>query len=230
MSKSTETVPFASGRDLYFRQVDSQGQSVLMYRLAGNVYPVKVVAGCKTCGLKEWRIKIENDIVMGVAFKTIYEDLPDDIREQVSYDSIRNHYNRNHMPLAEQMKRIVMDQVALEAGIDPNDHEGTLINHVGFARLGVQLATEDMLSGRQRPTLQEAIAMAGLLQKVDDKAGSKEELTREVVVELLHAYWEATGMETSSEQQENIARRLSANPKLHLLSQRLEQITAQAEA
>lgn len=194
----------------------NQPTSVNMYELGGRVYPARSQPQCNTCQ-SEYRLEIEQKLLRGYGYTAIARSLPDDAG--ISMSSIRNHVHNGHLPLDESVKRAAVEARAQELGRDIENYEQSLVDHITFAKVGIQKAFQKMADGEEEVTIQDGIAFANLLAKVEQTAS--ESLDTDLVYEVFAAYMRAfVATEPTSDKQRQFANALRRDPILQSLLNR----------
>lgn len=187
---------------------DVPSQSVVMYQLGGRLYPMRSEPRCNTCQ-SPYRLEVEKKILRGYGYTAVANSLPDDAGLSVS--SIRTHVRNGHLPLDETVKRAAVEARAVELGLDLEGHEQSLVDHITFAKVGVQKAFERVMNGDEEITVSDGIALANLLLKVDQNIQGG--VDSQLITEVFHAYMRAFMMVVTDERmQQQFARRLSSDP------------------
>lgn len=191
----------------HWYKTDSDGRSVVMYRVGGREYEMVRVANCKTCQ-SEYRAQIENMLLSSYGYAAIVRGLPEDAG--ISTRSIASHVKGGHLPASAAVKRVVIEQHAQEIGLDIEGYETTLGNYITFARLGVQSIIEKMGEEGWTPDFKEAIQLANILLKADQMAG--ENIDREIQIQAFILMREAILRFCTPEQAEAIGEFVQTHP------------------
>lgn len=199
-----------------FVYTDAPSQSVVMYQLGGRLYPMRSEPRCNTCQ-SPYRLEIEKKILRGYGYTAVANSLPEDAG--LSMSSIRSHVRNGHLPLDETVKRAAVEARALELGLDLEAHEQSLVDHIAFAKVGVQKAFERVINGDEDVTVSDGIALANLLVKVEQTAQGG--VDSELMAQVFHAYMRAfVAVVTDERMQQQFARRLSQDPVMVALYER----------
>jgi hypothetical protein len=199
-----------------FIYTDAPSQSVVMYQLGGRLYPMRSEPRCNTCQ-SSYRLEVEKKVLRGYGYTAIANSLPSDAGLSVS--SIRAHFRNGHLPLDETVKRAAVEARASELGLDLEAHEQSLVDHITFAKVGVQKAFERVMNGDEEVTVSDGIALANLLARVEQTAQGG--VDSELMSEVFHAYMRAfVSVVTSTEQQQQFARMLGRDPVMVALYSR----------
>lgn len=196
-----------------------------MYRVGGRRYPLRTHPNCHVCQSFEYRAEIENALLKGYSYATVQRSLPPEAK--IGVENIRNHVLGQHLPLDEAMRRVVMEERAREVGLSIEDHEGSLVDHIAFAKMGIQRVAERLAKGEIEPDVKDGIALASLLARIEEEAG--EGVDNEVMIQAFMVYMEAMRSICTAEQITAIRERIAANPVMAGLMSRARPIPATAE-
>lgn len=141
--------------------------SAVMYQVGGRSYPMKSAVLCKTCQ-SHYRLEIESQIIKGYGYSGIVRNLPDSC--ELNERNIREHVRNGHMPLDETIRHKIIEDRAKENGKLLEEEAGTVVDHIGFARVGIQKCFEDIMQGKQNVSVAEANQMANILLKAEQYA------------------------------------------------------------
>lgn len=188
-------------------------RSVIMYRLGGRQYPMKTVATCKVCQSPH-RLEIERSLIRSYAPTTIWRSLPESVQEHLSVRNITDHANK-HLPVDHAIRHAALEARTRELGRDIESAEGALVDHILFARTGMQQVYERMVEGDIKPDVKDGIAFATLLLKVTEQAGDG--LDEEMYARGFMAYMSAMRQVCTPEQIQQIGRLLNQDPVLQSL-------------
>ncbi len=145
--------------------------SAVMYQVGGRSYAMKTARHCKTCQ-SHLRLDIENQIIRGYGYKGIVDSLPEGC--ELTERNLREHVKNNHMPLDETIRHRIIEERAQENNRLLENEAGTAVDHIAFARVGIQKCFEDITAGKQHVTVAEANQMANILLKFDQYAQGSE--------------------------------------------------------
>lgn len=208
----------ADERTGQFVYQNGPAQSVLMYQLGGRMYPMRSEPRCNTCQ-SQYRLEVEKKILRGYGYAAVANSLPDNAG--ISASSIRSHVTNGHLPLDESVKRAAIEARARELGRDVEAFEESLVDHIVFAKLGVQKAFERVVNGEEEVSVSDGIALANLLVRVDQTA--QQGADSELMVEVFHAYMRAfMSVVTDERMQRQFANLLSRDPVMISLYRRWE--------
>jgi hypothetical protein len=187
------------------------GASIVMYRMGGREYPLRVAPNCKVCRSPH-RFNIEQEIIAGRTYKTIEMALPDDA--DLSSANIRAHYTNGHLPLDAEVSRRLLDARAAARGLDIERTADSLVDGAALAEITIQKTYEAVARGEVKPTLAEALNAAKFLEVFAPSGGGLDEA---LLVEAFMVYQEEASKVMTGQQFEDFGRRLGANPTLQRL-------------
>lgn len=203
-------------RDTWFA-APAVGPSAMMTRVGGREYPQRTNTRCKTC-MSPYRTAIENALLKSYGYAAIVRSLPED--SDLSERNIMEHFKRGHLPLDESARRVLIEEDAKDRGLDIEGYESTLANHVTFAKLGVQKVLQRMMAGDLEPDIDQGIAFANLLLKVEDQAG--EGFDTEALTQGFIVYMESVRAVCTPDQVQAIAENISRHPVMRALLNRTD--------
>jgi uncharacterized protein YbcI len=151
--------------------MDPGGASV--YRVAGRTYPLKSQPGCGVCRSK-YRTMVENMLCTGLSAVKVVEEMelmapPED---RLKVHQIRNHLTKGHIPHIEEIKRKIIERRLTEMQVDPDQAADHVIDHIGFLRLVVNEAVDDLLNRNLKvKTVTEALQAVNLLDRIEGVTG-----------------------------------------------------------
>ena len=148
--------------------------SALVYKTGGHEYPMYSEPRCKTCQ-SPYRTEIENRILKGISYRNIVDGLGE--QSSLSVENIRHHVAKKHLPVEEEVKRIIMHEQAKAIGLDPEETERAIVDGLAFAKVGLQTVHQAMTAGELQPTVAEGIAFAKFIHEMENYGG--EDMDRE---------------------------------------------------
>lgn len=193
-------------------------QSAVMYRMGGRLYPMNSASGCKVCQ-SFYRVEIERSLLKSYGYATIHRSLPEQGRTELSVRNISDHAHR-HLPVDESIRRAVIEARAREMGVSIEDAEGPLVDHISFAKVGLQKVFQAMAEGSLEPDVKDGIAFATLLLKVEEQAGGG--VDDEMMLTGFMQYLKAMRKVCTPEQMQSIGTLLRADPTMKALLARAE--------
>jgi hypothetical protein len=188
--------------------------SVVTYRLGGQDYPLRAVAGCKVCESPE-RFQVEREIAVGRTYASIARGLDPEL--DLSAANIRSHWEGGHMPFQAEAVRRILEQRAVERSQDIDAGVNAVVDQVALARTVVHRTFERIALGVIEPTVSDGVAAAGLLHRmgVDDP-----EIDQDLWVEAFMVYHDVARRVMDADQFARFGRELSAHPVLRSLQTR----------
>lgn len=193
--------------------MDPGGASV--YRVAGRTYPLKSSPGCGVCKSK-YRTMIENMLCTGMVHQRVIDELTliAPASEQLKIHQIRNHLNKGHIPHLEEIKRKIVEKRLTELQVDPDAEADRVIDHVGFLRLVVNEAVDNLLNRNLKiRSVTEALAAVNLLDRIEGVSGpnvADMQMGISIIMRTVKA-------NTSSTQYAQISKDLLAEPHILML-------------
>ena len=160
------------------RRDPNSRRSVVTYRVGGREYPLVNAANCIVCS-SEHRSLIEEQLLKGYGYAAIVRHLPEGAG--VNKDNVTQHVKRGHLPLDVTVRRAIMEDRATALGKQLEDAEGTIVDHLSFARLGLQRVVERMAEGTLVPDIKDGIEFAKLIIKMEEMAGDGQALDQQII-------------------------------------------------
>lgn len=207
------TVVFMEGR----RDPNSR-RSTVMYRVGGRMYPLRNAANCYVCS-SEHRSTIEEELLKGYGYAAVVRHLPEDAG--INKDNVVQHVKRGHLPLDVSVRRAIIEDRATAIGKQIEDAEGTIIDHLSFARLGLQRVCERMAEGTLLPDIKDGIEFAKLIIKMDELAGDGQALDQQVIFRGFLEWMKAIQRVCTPEQVREIGALLSTNTVIRSMLNRV---------
>lgn len=200
--------------DLAFGAPDRS--SVASYRLGGKTYPLKTSTECFTCQ-SPFRASVERAILRGYSYRTISDHLPAD--HAIPPRDLAHHVKSGHMPLAESVKRVIIEERAKELGRDVVEFEGNLADHITLARMVASRSFERMIDGDEEPTIDQGLRAADILARLGlgEAALDQEAAMGAFMLCITHAQ-----AVMDAEQWSRYISALADDPELGVLSDRIE--------
>lgn len=204
--------------------MDAGGASV--YRVAGRTYPLKSSPGCGVCRSK-YRTMIENMLCTGMVPQRVIDELTliAPAEDQLKIHQIRNHLNKGHIPHMEEIRRRIVEKRLSEMQVDPNAVAAQVVDHVGFLRLVVNEAVDNLLNRNLKiRNVTEALAAVNLLDRIEGVSGpnvADMQLGISIIMRTVKA-------NTSPSQYAQISKDLLAEPHILMLMGRQQPTGQQA--
>lgn len=164
--------------------------SVVMVDIGGRKYPMKTVQQCRTC-MSPYRLEIEQAILEHRSYKKISEAVAD--REpgplpNPSYQSIRDHVNRGHMPIGPTAERALVEQRAAQIGRDIEEYAAGLADYRSVNQIIIQRGMDRLARGELRPSMSELLTAIRMEHSMETT--SEEGVDSEAWQQALVAYME----------------------------------------
>lgn len=148
--------------------------SVVMVEIGGRKYPMKTASQCRTC-MSPHRLEIEQAILEGRSYGKIAAVVAE--REpgtppNPSYQSIRDHVNRGHMPIGPTADRALVEQRAKDIGRDIEQYAAGLADYRSVNQIIIQRGMDRLARGELRPSMSElltAIRMEHAMESSTDQ-------------------------------------------------------------
>jgi hypothetical protein len=193
--------------------MDPGGASV--YRVAGRTYPLKSSPGCGVCKSK-YRTMIENMLCTGSVPQRVIDELAlvAPASEQLKIHQVRNHLAKGHIPHLEEIKRKIIEKRFTEMQVDPDAEATRVIDHIGFLRLVINEAVDNLLNRNLKiRSVTEALAAVNLLDRIEGVSGPSVgdmQMGISIIMRTVKA-------NTSSAQYAEISKDLLADPHILML-------------
>lgn len=204
-------------------------RSAVMYRLGGRTYPMRSEPKCKVCQ-SPYRVEIERSLIRSYGPTAVHRSLPVKAQEQISVKNISDHA-KAHLPVDHTIRQAAIQARAQELGTDFESAEGALVDHIVFARLGLQQVYERMADGEIKPSVQDGIAFAQMLLKVEEAAGGG--LDEEMMARGFMVYMRAMRQVCTPAQIQQMSEIIQQDPIMKALlsmSERVEGQVIEAQA
>lgn len=196
--------------------VAARTSSAVTYRLGGRSYSMRTASKCKVCQ-SSYRVEIEKALIRSYGYTAIHRSLPEQAQAALTIRNIQEHAHK-HLPLGEGVRRAVVEARAHEIGLDVEGAETALIDHISFAKTGLQKVFEGIADGTLEPDVKDGIAFAQILAKIEDRAG--EGLDLEAMYQAFLVYTEAINAVCDEGQVQNITTYILGNPMMRGLLKR----------
>lgn len=188
-----------------------------MYKFGGRLYPMTSQPHCHVCNSR-YRREIEVGISQGHSYASIVNSLKaGDDTFAVTTTSMKNHYERGHMPLEVEAVRRNLERRALRRGVDVDHGVESLVDGMALAETVVQKTFESIQSGDASPDIKDGLAAAALLEKF---APVEQQASTEAYAQAFVIYFDVAQKIMTPNQFEEFGRRLQADPTLKVLIER----------
>lgn len=193
-------------------------QSLVMYRIGGENFPLISDPRCKTCR-SPYRLHIESEVISARPISMIIERLVlQDSRVDLSAHSVRNHIAK-HMPAKHAQMRRIAERRATERGKAVEGGLDNLIDGLTVAETIVQKGYEEIVSGRMRLKAKDVIQAAKLLEFFE---GAGSGIDEAMYVEAFMIYHEGAQRFMTEEQFAAFGEFLSSHDGLRRLQEAWE--------
>ena len=196
--------------------------SAVQYRLGGRTYPMRSEPRCKVCQSPS-RMEIERNLIRSYGPTAIHRSLPPQVQEKISVRNIADHAAA-HLPVDHTIRQAAVRARAQEMGMDFETAEGALVDHIVFAKTGLQQVYERLVDGEIRPDVQDGIAFARLLLQVEERAGGG--MDEEVMGRAFMAYMRAMRQVCTPEQVRAMSNIIREDPIMQALLNMSERVEA----
>lgn len=205
----------------------SQDAPKTVARVGGRTYQRrKVVPSCLVCK-SGFREEIEGALLKSYTASAIVQYLPEDCG--LSARNINEHVRNGHLPIDDAIVRSLVERRAEELGQSIEEAVAPLVDHISFARVGLQKAFAKLASDELEPTLADGIAFAKILQQVEESVGVG--MDEEAVYQAFLVYNRAIHRHADAEQLQAISAEISADPVMAgLRSRALREESVEADA
>ena len=183
-------------------------RSTVMYQVGGRQYPMRTQPECFVCQ-SPLRAEIETQLLKGYGYAAIARHLPED--SGIQQHNIEQHLKRGHLPLELTVRRAIMEDRATALGKQIEDAEGSIIDHLSFARMGLQRVFERMAEGYLQPDIKDGIEFAKLIIKMEELAGDGQALDQQVIFRGFLEWMKVIQRVCTPEQVREIGAMLSTN-------------------
>lgn len=193
-----------------------------VYRVGGREYPLKTNPNCYVCNSPH-RVQIEEGVLKGYSYASVARGLPDRTPDeviQIQPRHISDHVKNRHLPMDLVVRRAIMEERATQIGKSIEDAETAIIDHIGFARLGLQRVVERMAAGEIKPSMQDGIEFAKILLKLDEIMGDQGGVDQQVIFRGFLSYMQAIQGVCTPDQVREIGKRISRDPVIRGLLQK----------
>jgi len=195
-------------------------RSAVVYRLGGRQYPMMTASQCLTCN-SPYRVEIERALIRSYSAASIHRSLPAAGQSALSVHNILEHA-RKHLPVDHSIRQAAIEARSRELGIDVASAEGALVDHISFARLGLQQVYEAMVEGKVHPDVKDGIAFANVLLKVEERSGGG--MDEEMMARGFLAYMSALRQVCTPGQIQSMNDLIQADPIMKSLLGRSERV------
>lgn len=164
--------------------------SVMMVEVNGRKYPLKRVSQCRTC-MSPYRMEIEQAVLEQHSYQRIAAAVADrepGVLPNPSYQSVRDHVNKGHMPIGPTAERALVESRAQQLGRDIEAHVSSLADYATVNEIIVQRGMERLSRGELKPSMSELLTAIRMQHAIEST--SEEGLDSAAWQQALVAYME----------------------------------------
>lgn len=198
-------------------------EGVVMLRVGNSRAPYKFVAQCNTCQSPH-RAYIEEQLAKGIAIATIVREVSDldhGERSAPTWESVKNHLDKKHMPLELARTRGVMEDRAREVGQAISDEVDIFVDYVAANRLIVQKGIDRIVTGEIKPDVKDVLSATKTLADIDRQMGDSG-LDIAVLYEALDVLLQTTAAFMPIEVRQEWGSAIATNPVLAALREKAQ--------
>lgn len=196
-------------------------EGVVMLRVGKGYAPYKFVTNCNTCQSPH-RAYIEQQLAKGIAIQTIVREVADldhGIRPAPSWESMKNHLAKGHMPLDLARTRGVMEERAREVGQAISEETDIFVDYVAANRLIVQKGIDRIVTGEIQPDVKDVLSASKALADIERQMGDSG-LDVAVLYEALDVLLQVTTAYIPIESRKEWGNAIATNPVLAALREK----------
>lgn len=191
--------------------------SVVMVEIGGRKYPMKTVPQCRTC-MSPYRLEIEQAILEQRSYQKIADIVAD--REpgslpNPSYQSIRDHVNKGHMPIGPTAERALVEARAKDIGRDIENYAAGLADYASVNEIIIQRGMDRLARGELNPSMAELLTAIRMQHAI--QSSSEEGIDAQAWQEALMAYMEVAQKFIPVDQLQSYGRALAQHPVLRAM-------------
>lgn len=199
-------------------------EGVVMLRVGNGRAPYKFVTNCNTCQSPH-RAYIEEQLAKGIAIATIVREVSDldhgEQRSAPSWESVKNHLAKSHMPLDLARTRGVMEDRAREVGQAISDEVDIHVDYVAANRLIVQKGIDRIVTGEIQPDVKDVLSATRALADIDRQMGDTG-LDIAVLYEALDVLLQTTAAFMPIDVRQEWGNAIATNPVLAALREKAQ--------
>lgn len=191
--------------------------SVTMVEVNGQRYPMKTVPQCRTC-MSPYRLEIEQAVLEQRSYQKIADAVAD--REpgtlpNPGYQSIRDHVNKQHMPIGPTAERALVEARAQQIGRDIETYAAGLADYRSVNQIIIQRGMDRLARGELQPSMAELLT--AIRQEHAMETASENGTTAEAYLDALVRYMEVAQSFIPPEQFQAYGQALARDPILRAL-------------
>lgn len=210
--------------------------SIVQVKIGNRTYDAAYVSTCHTC-THPARMHIEEKIIQNFSYAAIerafsgveYEVDPGrrELMPTLSYNSIRNHFLRGHMPLEASALRRLAERRAEQIGSLYEQAESQFVDQYVLAEAVVTRAYQRMVTGDIEPEVKDGLAAAKFMQDVSDR--TQQGFDTEAWSQAMQVYFETAREFMPADRWNQFTAALAKDPILRGLTQKMSGDVIDAE-
>lgn len=210
------------------RPIQGNYTSLVQVKIGNQVYNARHSPMCKVCQHPA-RMDIELRLVEGWGYARISREFSD-VEYQVGgrtetlpfikWSQIRYHYKNNHMPLAAEVERRIIEKRAEALGEDLEQSVERFVDQYTVAQSIMYKGHQRLVTGELQPSLQDTLAAAKLVQQIEDASGEK--FDNEAWAQAMTVYFEIVQELMPPDTWSELGRRMADNPILAALKKQAD--------
>jgi hypothetical protein len=201
--------------------------STIVYRVGGREYPMRMATHCRVCNSRH-RAQIEEALLKGYGYAPVARNYGEE--EGLTTQNVAEHVRNQHLPMDLAVRRGIMEEHARQVGKSIEEAETSIIDYLGFARIGLQRVLERVATGEIQPDIKDGIEFAKLIMKAEELAGDGGNLDHQVVLRGFLSYMQAVAKVCTPAQVKEIGALISSNPVVKGYLQKASAIDVDEEA
>jgi hypothetical protein len=204
--------------------------SLVQVRVGNRVYDARRVSSCMCCNHPA-RMQIERMVVEGHPYQVIARQFSEvdyvvageeKKLPRIEWSSIRTHYRNGHMPTELKAIRQIVDQRLDEIGQHAEELQGMFVDSYTVARTVMNIGVQKLINGEITPSVKEMLAAAKLVKEMELNEQNNGSATDMEWQEAMSIYFTQARQLMPEDMWETFVRRLTLNPQLRALQERLE--------
>lgn len=210
------------------KEITAPGRALIKVRIHGREYDAVRDNRCQTC-MHPARLEIEEKILQGVPYPQLARlysgvewtnaDGTTITLPRVDWQSIRNHYKAEHLPIEAAVLREIADQRAQELGQRYEEQTTTLVDGYSYAKQVLAITAQSLATGKLQPDVKDGLAAAKLIQEMESSAQGN--VDSEAWSEAMTIFFETAQKFMPPDAWQQFGTALATNPILAAIQQRL---------
>jgi hypothetical protein len=188
-----------------------------MIDVGGRQYPMKTVTQCRTC-MSPHRLEIEQAVLEQRSYQKIADSIADrqpGTLPNPGSQSIRDHVNKNHMPIGPTAERALVEARAKTIGRDIDNHVAGLADYATVNEIVIQRGMDRLARGQLEPSMAELLTAIRMQHTIESVA--EDGLDSAAWQEALVAYMEVAQRFIPQEHLQAYGQALANNPVLRAM-------------